>query len=238
MQFKRLLTSSVAILVPCILGIVGMSHGGIPVGIWVQNPIFFAIFALVACMVIRCAVRIPARAVVVASAILIGLTLFEGDIDGVHRWIHLPGFTLHAATVVLPACVVALIRLAGERRTVWYACGIAPIGLLLYMQPDASQLLAFVLPMLVQLIGADIHRALKWSASGILVLLILLSWLRPDTMVPVSYRAEDILTILREQSLLLYIGGILSLLLVPAGLVIGGIWKIVPPKERLHFSSV
>ena len=213
---------TVVIMVPCVLGIVGMIHGGIPVGIWAQNPIFIVVFALVACVVMKLGARVPARAVVTASALLIGLTFLEPDIDGVHRWLRLPGFTLNAAAVVLPACVVALTRLAGERRTAWCACGIAAIALLLYMQPDASQLLAFALPMLVLLIATDIHRSLKWSASGILALLTLLSWLRPDSLVPVSY-TEEILTLLRDQSILLYMAGILSLLLVPAGMIMWGI---------------
>ena len=93
---------------------------------------------------------------------------------------------------------------------------------MLCMQPDASQLLAFALPVLALLIGGDFHKALKWSVSGILVLLTLLSWLRPEPLVPVSY-TEGILTLLRKQSVLLYIAGILSLLPVPAGLVIRGI---------------
>ena len=182
MRSRGLLTSTLAIAAPCILGIVGMIHGDISVGIWVQNPIFIAVFTLAACVVMRLGARVPARAVMVASALLIRLTFLEPNIDGVHRWLWLPGFTLNAAAVVLPACVVALTRLAGERRTAWCACGIASIGLLLFMQPDASQLLAFALPMPVLLIGADIHRALKWSLSGILALLTLLSWLRPDPL--------------------------------------------------------
>ena len=76
--------------------------------------------------------------------------------------------------------------------------------------------------MLALLIGADIHRGLKWSVSGVLALLTLLSWLRPDPLVPVSY-TEGILTLLRDQSILLYMAGTLSLLLVPAGMMMRGI---------------
>ena len=180
MQSRRLLMPTVAVSAPCIFGIVGMIHGDIPVGIWAQNPVFIAVFTLAACVVKKAGLRVPARTVVAASALLIGLTFREPDIDGVHRWLCLPGFTLNAAAVVLPACVAALTRLAGERQAAWCAWGIAFIGLLLYMQPDASQLLAFALPMLVLLIGADIHGTLKWSLSGILALLPLLSWL-PDS---------------------------------------------------------
>ena len=221
MGYRRLLMSAVTILIPCVLGIVGMIHGGISVGIWVENLIFIVAFALAACVVMWLGVRIPDRVAIVASALLIGLTFLEPDIDGVHRWLYLPGFTLNAAAVVMPACVVALTRLADERQTAWCACGIASIGLLVYMQPDASQLLAFALPILVLFISADFHRYLKWFASGILALLPLLSWLRLDTLAPVSY-TEGILTLLREQSVLLYIAGILSLFLVPAGMMMWG----------------
>ena len=211
-----------AILVPCVLGIVGMINDGIPVRIWMQNPIYIAVFAFAACMGMRMNVRIPAGAVVAISALLIALTFLGPDIDGVHRWLNLPGFTLNAGAAVLPASVVALRRLADERRTVWCLCGTASIAGMLCMQPDASQLLAFALPVLVLLIGGEFHRAVKWSGAGVLVLLTLLSWLHLDTLVPASH-TEGILTLLRKQSVLLYLAGILSLLLVPAGLVIRGI---------------
>ena len=94
--------------------------------------------------------------------------------------------------------------------------------MLLYMQPDASQLLAFALPMLVLLSGVEIHRAFKWSLSGILAQLTLLSWLRLDLLVSVSY-TEEILTLLREQPVLLNMAGIHSLLLIPASIMIRGI---------------
>ena len=209
-----------AILVPCVLGIVGMINDGIPVRIWMQNPIYIAVFAFVACMGMN--VRIPARAVVAVSALLIALTFLGQDIGGVHRWLSLPGFTLNAGAAVLPASIIALRRLADERRTWWCLGGAASIAGMLYMQPDAYQLLAFALPVLALLIGGDFHKALKWSVSGILVLLTLLSWLHLDTLVPASH-TEGILTLLRKQSMLLYIAGILSLLPVPAGLVISGI---------------
>ena len=210
-----------AILVPCVLGIVGMINDGIPVRIWMQNPIYIAFFAFAACMGMRI-VRIPARAVLAASAFLIALTFLGPDIGGVHRWLSLPGFTLNAGAAVLPASIVALRRLADERRTVWCLCGTASIAGMLCMQPDASQLLAFALPVLVLLIDGGVHRAVKWSVSGVLVLLTLLSWLHLDTLVPASH-TEGILTLLRKQSVLLYLAGILSLLLIPAGLVIRGI---------------
>ncbi|MBQ8093279.1 MAG: hypothetical protein IJ242_06870 [Clostridia bacterium] len=222
MRFKRILTSTVIILIPCILGILGMISGGIQTGIWVQNPIFILSCAIAAFAVGRFGIRIKATAVVMASILLIGATWLGPDISGVHRWLRVPGISFNAAAVVLPACIVALTQLADEQRTGWFSCGTAIIAMLLCMQPDASQLLAFALPMTVLLICSQLNRILKWSGAGILTILTVLSWLRGDTLAPVSY-TEGILTLLRDQSVLLYIAGILALCVVPAFLIIQGI---------------
>lgn len=221
---RSIASASAAILLPCLLGIIGMAREGVPVGIWIQNPIFIAVFAFGAILIKRFGVRLPARAAVIASVILLGLTFSGQGIDGVHRWLRLPGFTLNAAAIALPAAIVALTRLAGERQTAWVSFGIAGIALLLFLQPDASQLLAFSLPMIVLLTGADFPKALKLGGSILLAALALLSWLHPDHLPPVSY-TEGILEMLRGQSAMLYVVGSLALFRVPVRFMIGGLEK-------------
>lgn len=217
---RRIASASATILIPCVLGIVGMAREGVPVGIWMQNPMAIAVLAFGAMAAGRLGVRLPARVVVIASVLLLGLTFLGQGIDGVHRWLRLPGFTLNAAAVALPACVAALTRLAGERQTAWVSFGIGGIALLLCLQPDASQLLAFSLPMIALLTVAALPKGLKLGGPLLLAALTLLSWLHLDHLPPVSY-TEGILAILRGQSAVLYAEGILALLWVPVRFMVG-----------------
>ena len=218
---RNIASASAAILIPCLPGIIGMAHEGVPFTIWIQNPITIVVFAFGAMMAGRLSVRLPAKVVLIPSALLLGLTFAGQGIDGVHRWLRLPGFTLNAAAIALPASIVALTRLAGERRIAWVAFGIGIIAPLLFLQPDASQLLAFSLPMIALLTIEDFPKALKLGGSVLLAALALLSWFHPDHLPPVSY-AEGILEILRGQSALLYVAGIAALLWVSVRFMIRG----------------
>lgn len=49
------------------------------------------------------------------SIFLLGLTFLEPNIDGVHRWLRLPLFTLNIAAIVIPITIVAIYRLIEEK---------------------------------------------------------------------------------------------------------------------------
>lgn len=88
------------------------------------------------------------------------------------------------------------------------------IAFLLYLQPDASQLLAFSFPMIVLLLKSDISKIIKSSLWAILVFLTLKSWFCLDTLPPVNY-TEGVLTMLHELSVVLYLAGIVTLFWTP-----------------------
>ena len=134
--------------------------------------------------------------------------IFVLDIDGVHRWLRLPIFTLNIAAIVIPITIVDIYRLIEEENFAISVLGIIVVAFLLYLQPDASQLLAFSLPMIILLLKSNISQIIKGSFSVILFFLTFKSWFCLDTLQPVNY-TEGILTMLNDLSILLYIIGIL-----------------------------
>lgn len=87
--------------------------------------------------------------------------IFVLDIDGVHRWLRLPIFTLNIAAIVIPITIVAIYRLIEEENFAISVLGIIVVAFLLYLQPDASQLLAFSLPMIILLLKSNISQIIK-----------------------------------------------------------------------------
>ena len=127
--------------------------------------------------------------------------IFVLDIDGVHRWLRLPIFTLNIAAIVIPITIVAIYRLIEEENFAISVLGIIVVAFLLYLQPDASQLLAFSLPMIILLLKSNISQIIKGSFSVILFFLTFKSWFCLDTLQPVNY-TEGILTMLNDLSVL------------------------------------
>ena len=149
--------------------------------------------------------------------------IFVLDIDGVHRWLRLPIFTLNIAAIVIPITIVAIYRLIEEENFAISVLGIIVVAFLLYLQPDASQLLAFSLPMIILLLKSNISQIIK-AVSLSYFFLTFKSWFCLDTLQPVNY-TEGILTMLNDLSVLLYIIGIIVLFWIPVYFLISSINK-------------
>jgi hypothetical protein len=105
------------------------------------------------------------------------LTFFSTGAPGVHRWIGLGPIHLNAAEALLPATLVAF-PLDGKR--VWLAIAVlVPLAL----QPDASQAVAFAAGAIVAVMLSG--GALRLWFAGFIAMLAALSFLRPDTLLPV-----------------------------------------------------
>lgn len=203
-----------SILVPCILGIIGMVSKNVSIAIWIQNPLFLFLLAFGCKLILKCNIRFHYKMIVVVSAFLLGLTFSGPNMDGVHRWLRLPFFTFNIAEIVLPITIAAFYRLIEEKQFVISLIGMIVIAFLLSLQPDASQLSAFALPIIVLLLKSSIFPIIKGSFSVILAFFTVKSWICIDTLQPVNY-TEGILTMLLDLSAVLYIIGILSLFCIP-----------------------
>lgn len=208
-----------AILIPCILGIIGMVSKNVSIAIWIQNPLFLFLLAFGCKLILKYNFRFHYKMIVVVSAFLLGLTFSGPNMDGVHRWLRLPFFTFNIAEIVLPITIAALYRLIEEKQFVISLIGMIVIAFLLSLQPDASQLSAFALPVIVLLLRLGIFPIIKGSVSVLLAFFTVRSWICIDALQPVNY-TEGILTMLLDLSAILYIIGILSLFCVPVSFLL------------------
>ena len=211
---KRMIYPVLSILIPCILGIVGMMSKNVPAAIWMQNPLAILLLALASCFVLKFNLKYDCKAIVLASAFLLGLTFLGPNMEGVHRWLRLPLFTLNVSAMVMPIAIIAFYRLVEEKQFAISLIGIVGIAFLLYLQPDASQLLAFSLPMMVLLLKSEIPKIATGGISGLLLFLTARSWSHLDALQPVDY-TEGVLTMLRDFSVVFYILGLAALFCMP-----------------------
>ena len=211
---RRIVYPVLSILFPCVLGIVGMTRENVSSVIWIQNVAFILLATIVCFFVLKLRMKFNYKSIVFVSILLLGLTFIGPNIDGVHRWLRIPLFTLNIATIVIPITIVAFYRLIEEKQYVVSLMGTMVIAAFLFLQPDASQLLAFSLPMIVLLLKSKISKVITTSFSIALLLLTLKAWIALDSLQPINY-TEGILTMVYDTSIVLYIIGIASLLWIP-----------------------
>ncbi len=221
---QRIIYPVIFILIPCILGIIGMVSEEVSVVIWIQNLLIIFLSTFVSIFALKYNFKFNYKIIMFVSIFSLGLTFLGPNIDGVHRWLRLPFFTLNISTIVIPITIVAIYRLIEEKNFVIPVMGIIVVAFLLFLQPDASQLLAFSFPMSILLIKSNISQIIKGSFSAILFFLTLKSWFCLDTLQPVNY-TEGVLRMLNDLSVVLYIIGIVALLWIPIYFLISSISK-------------
>lgn len=117
------------------------------------------------------------------SPLVLLLTLFSADMQGVRRWVDLGPVHLNAAMLVLPSAVVALAELAGKGLWPWglaMACGV-----LLVAQPDASQAASLAAASLVIVLLSPGRPAVRAAVVLTGLVLTALAWTRRDPLPPV-----------------------------------------------------
>lgn len=231
-QKKDISLNKIVTIIPAILiGIVGMVGNDVPISISLQNLIAMLIFGLISLVLIHKNIRNNDQSIMVISIILLLLTLFGDDIDGVNRWIRLFTINVNAAMIVLPISIVASYNLLIKNRVNYALIAILSIGIILVLQPDASQLMGFSIPIIIILFdkNININSIIRYVVSLILVFLMILSWIFLDNLAPVSY-VEGILGLLNNMSPILLVTGIISLILIPLPFI------LFPPREFRRLS--
>lgn len=109
--------------------------------------------------------------------------------SGPARWLALGPVNLYVAPIVLPTFIVAFSALIVQRdRCRWLAlAGAVGASVLLAVQPDASQVLALLVAVLVTLVGVRLN---AWASGLTLALMSLATaWAfsRPDPLEPVPH---------------------------------------------------
>lgn len=157
--------------------------------------------------------------IIFVSVILLFLTLINSGLEGVHRWISLGPIKLYVASIVLPIVIIKLSRLLVNGRQ-WAPIIITIIvSLLLLRQPDASQLTAFIIPMIILTWNNTRNNIIRFSTAGALLIMAVVSWMYLDALPPVSY-VEEILSMAANIGIIWLVLGVISLIILPLPFII------------------
>jgi len=179
-------------LVAIIVGSAVMARAGIPLDIWIRNPVAWVVAVLVGAFTAsRGWLGFP---VIVLCVAVIGLSLIGPDQQGVQRWVGAGPVQLNAAALVAP---LAIAVFTPRRRWLAIPCFLVMGGVIAY-QPDISQLAGFVIASVV-LFGLAFRRPGALAALLVGAGLIVYCVMRPDPLLPVPH-VEGVFGLAFEQS--------------------------------------
>ncbi|QLY81261.1 FtsW/RodA/SpoVE family cell cycle protein [Clostridium intestinale] len=210
------------------IGVIAMYYNKIPPYIWAQNIFFLVIAGLISSFVTSIKLSTKKNSFygiyILISLLFIILTFVNPGIDGVHRWISIGIIKFNVSMIVLPILIIELWKLSKIKGLSFTIVVTIVISILLLIQPDASELTAFAIPMMVMLYAKTDKKVLRSFIVGILSILIIISWVFLDNLPPVSY-VEGILSLLANMGLIWLILGVLSLIILPVPFI------LFPPKH-------
>lgn len=178
------------ITIPSItIGAIAMYQNKISNIIWIQN---------IACLVIAGLI-----------SLLLLLTLISPGMDGVHRWVSIGIIKFNISMIVLPKIIIELWKMSQIKDLRLTVLITIAISILLVIQPDASQLTGFAIPMMIVLCNNTDKKSLRTFVVGILSILIIFPWLFLNNLPAVDY-VEGIVNLLANMGLIWVVIGIIS----------------------------
>ena len=188
-----------------IIGVIAMMNNNVPVSIFGQNIVYLVVAGLISCFVIskrnKAKGKNPNWIAILISLVLLFLTFIDLGIEGVHRWVSIGPIKLYISVIVLPIIIIELWKLLKIRRW-WIATAITIIiSTLLALQPDASLITAFSIPMIMMLWSNTKNNISRYSITVTLFALIIFSWMFLDKLPPVSY-VEKIVTLVADMGII------------------------------------
>jgi cell division protein FtsW (lipid II flippase) len=186
------LLSLCAPLPALIVGVLTMRALDVPVSAWQMN-LAAALVGVLLCAFIRFSPfprgRTAWYVMTIAAMLPILATFASRDVDGVHRWIFLGSFALHASAVVAPLLIASVITAPNPNFMIVTAVATAGV---LALQPDAAQACSFAgacAVILIRDLKAGRPRKLALALAA-LVACCMVSLLRPDPLHPVRHVEE------------------------------------------------
>jgi len=216
-----------AALPAVLIGAVAMTHAvnGL---IATSNLVFVVVGWLISCYVIyKNSKSINGTLLTCLIIALYALTFVDPGIDNVHRWLSVGPISLYISSIFGPILIIELWALLKDNKDLWVSVITITVAILLVFQPDASQLTAFAIPMGIILYHKVSNRFLSLFTIGILIFLVVRSWIHLDTLPAVDY-VEEILGLVMNMGLIWSFLGIISLILIPLPFFV-----ILNHKERL-----
>jgi len=205
---KRITRYALLILPAVALGVLGMILTGVKPMLWGQQIaacFAFALLAYVLCSAVR---KISPAVCAAVMVLLLAAALLGEEAGGARRWLDLSVFNVNAAMLVIPALIILLDSMRCPYPAMICAAAV------LCVQPDLSQLTAFVLasvPVLWRSRNKKVWMVVSAAAFSAFVVVCLNIPIRIE---PVPY-CEGVLTMLGEISWLMMAAGGMSLALIP-----------------------
>ena len=171
-----------------ILGVITMRYLNVSTSAWSMNLaagavglLMFALLRYLASPTSRFAWYVTT----IGSVTAILATFASAGLDGVHRWVSVGGFALHASAIVAPAIIASVATAPRPHLAVATAVVTA---VLLALQPDAAQTSSFAAASSVILIR-DSRFRLSRRIGGLVALMAcsIVSFVRPDPLKSVRH---------------------------------------------------
>ena len=213
-QTKKFLYPILIIMLSCLLGTGAMIANNTPINIWIQNISVINLFTFMTIFISKFKFKLNYKSIVFISILLLLLTFLQENNVGVRRWIQLSSFSLNISMIIIPLTIIAVNNLFKNKHIVFSSVSIIMISLILFFQPDASQLTGFSIAMLLCILNNELPKLSKILIIVILLMLTISSWIFLDSLQPVNY-TKGILKMLGEVSIWLYILGLISIFLIP-----------------------
>lgn len=232
MPLRKLITFTLTI--PSIaIGVLAMYQNHVPVAIWGQNIGCLILMSVISLFMITHKFNNTGnrynQLLLPAAIIALILTFANQGMDGVHRWISIGAVKLNVAMIVLPVILLELYKVLKIRGLTYAGVSALIILLVLFFQPDASQLTGFAIPTMIMLSLNTRSKKIRFLITGVSVLFIVLSWIRLDHLPPVDY-VERILMMVADMGGIWFVSGIISLAILPAPFL------LFPPKHAVSVS--
>ena len=232
MPLRKLITFTLTI--PSIaIGALAMYQNHVPFAIWGQNIGCLVLMSVISLLMITRKFNNTGnrynQLLLPAAIIALILTFANQGMEGVHRWISIGAVKLNVAMIVLPMILLELYKVLKIRGLTYAGVSAFIILLVLFFQPDASQLTGFAIPVMIMLSLNTGSKKIRLLITGVSVLFIALSWIRLDHLPPVNY-VEKILMMVADMGGIWFVLGIISLAILPAPFI------LLPPKNAVSVS--
>ncbi|WP_443662440.1 cell division protein [Clostridium sp.] len=212
-----------------LIGVLAMYTNKVPVAIYGQNFFYLLICVIISCLVLLRKSKLKNNVVansvtIIVTVILLFLTFISSGIEGVHRWVSVGPIKFYVSVIVLPIMIICLWKLS-QTKDWWFSATITiVVSILLTIQPDASMLTAFAIPMIMLLWNKINNNIFRSCIIVLLSALIIISWLFLDGLPPVSY-VENIVSLVANMGIIWLSLGIISLVILPLPFI------FFPPKK-------
>ena len=202
-----------------IIGAIAMSMHNIPSIYIVLNIIYLLTGWLISCYAISKKAKTRKNRfygvfIIILILVLYALTFMDSGLEGIHRWISPGPISLYISSIFAPILIIELWKLLESKNDLLAGVITVVAAIMLVLQPDASQLTAFAIPMILILFCKSKNRIFSCFIISILIFLVITSWIFLDSLTAVIY-VEEIVGLVMDMGMIWFILGILSLILLP-----------------------